>query len=90
MRHLGYVHVDSGQVLITDPCYVLDDHFAVGDEPTGGLYDAACRITLATERAGQMPKHYGVVSSTAYGDGSYPVYAEEKDGHIVRLVIDFS
>ena len=37
MRKLiGHCGVDSGQILLIDPCYVYKDHFIGGENPTGG------------------------------------------------------
>jgi len=85
---IGYCGVDSGQILLIDPCYVWGDRFDADGEPTGGDYDAACRITLSEAGAGEVAG--GVVTGTAYGDGAYPVTAEYgADGRILRVTIDF-
>ena len=84
---IGYCGVDSGQILLIDPCYVWDDNFTGIGEPTGGNYDAACRITLSDQQAGEVAG--GVVTSTAYGDGSYPVTATYSGNRIVSITIDF-
>lgn len=85
---IGYCSVDSGQILLIDPCYVWDDPFDMHGEPTGGAYDAACRITLGEQGGGQHPQ-LGVVASTLHGDGSYPVTATFVNGRIASLTIDF-
>lgn len=79
---VGYCGVDSGQLMITDPCYALD----------GDKYKAVCEMTLSKERIGSV-----VISSVAgncialgtnTGDGSYPVYVERhEDGKQIRRVI---
>jgi hypothetical protein len=85
---IGYCGVDSGQILLIDPCYVWSDDFSPNGEPTGGSYDAACRITLGDNGAGEVAG--GVVTRTAFGDGSYPVTAEfGSDGRVLRVTIDF-
>lgn len=84
----GYCGVDSGQILLIDPCYVWKDPFNLGGEPTGGDYDASARITLSDK--GYGPVAGGVVTSTAYGDGSYPVYVEvNSQGRVQRAIIVF-
>ena len=87
---VGSIGVDSGQVMIVDPCYVLKDDFALGGSPTGGMYDETCRLTVGD------PKHHGETSfgafatSTYYGDGQYPIFAEvDSDGRILRMTIEF-
>ena len=71
---VGTVGVDSGQIMVIDPCYVLD----------GGDYDAACNASLQEAKAGQMilgtgALRQGVCTSTGIGDGGYPVYVEYVD-----------
>jgi len=86
-KTLGYVGVDSGQVVIIDPAYVWDDSFNPNGDPTGEPYDSACRITLGEQQGGEVNE--GVASATMYGDGNYPVIATYRDGKIASLTIDF-
>lgn len=75
---IGTIGVDSGQVLIIDPCYVVD----------GDKYIEVCETTLNDDGYGEV--FGGVASSTLSGDGEYPVYAElNAQGSVVRLIIDF-
>ena len=100
---IGSFGVDSGQVMITDPCYVKD---FVGDDKedfnedtikkmqeSGKFeysYNGACAVTLGNPGAGTIGKYdAGVVSSTGYGDGCYPVYAKYKGGRVKELLIEF-
>jgi len=85
---IGHCGVDSGQILLIDPCYVYKDDFTGGDTPTGGDYDECCRITLS-EGAGQT--QLGVVTSSGYGDGVYPVYAQKDgNGRVKQVTIVFT
>lgn len=85
---VGNFLVDSGQVMVIDPCYVFEDDYAPHKPPTGGDYDAACRITLSKKGYGSIKG--GFVTSTLHGDGNYPIYAEvDHRGRIIRMVIDF-
>lgn len=86
---VGSIGVDSGQIMIVDPCYVLNDEFAHGSSPTGGKYDEVCRATTDT--------HHGETSfgafatATLHGDGVYPVVADlDEYGRIIRLTISFA
>lgn len=91
---IGRCGVDSGQIMITDPCYMIGDGFTDDD------YQKACDITLSEEKAGPMMYEKGhegkaVVSSAGIGDGYYPVYATYEDledwgERIMKLEIDFS
>lgn len=81
-EQIGVAPVDSGQLMIVDPCYVLE-----GDD-----YERACQVSLSERRSGRVSfdKHgdieLGTVTRTAYGDDVYPVYAKrDEHGRIVEL-----
>ena len=92
---LGYAPVDSGQIMLIDPCYVLDT-----DEDERQAYaKVCCSHTVGCDHSrdtegflGDNTFHKGfggafdvtgggqrVVTGTGFGDGSYPVYAEISD-----------
>jgi hypothetical protein len=95
---IGHVGVDSGQVMVGDPCY-LDDFEAQGDgpermdhpEPYPFSYEGACSATLSARAAGELGSGLAVVASTGWGDGLYPVYAEvdPTSGRIAALRVVF-
>lgn len=68
----GVVGVDSGQLMITDPCYVVDDCFTEKD------YEDECIHTdkttqLWTGAAGRFRCDSG------FGDGEYNVFVKVED-----------
>ena len=80
---MGHIAVDSGQVLITDPCYVLKNK----------KYKQACDLSLSTKQGGVLTVSgiagNAVVTCTPTGDGLYPVYIERTKGkQIKRLIIE--
>ena len=98
---IGYCSVDSGQVMLTDPCYVKDFKddgeldFSESKEVKElypYTYSGACDASLNGQGGGQLAHPLGhagagVCVSTAYGDGQYPVYAEyEADGKTISSV----
>ncbi|NCV44855.1 MAG: DUF4241 domain-containing protein [Actinobacteria bacterium] len=95
MTYLGSFMVDSGQAMIGDPCY-LDEWQAqyedFNDYPNQkGKYSylGACEATI-TNNHGVLAEGRGVVFSSGYGDGVYPVYAKFNDeGRVAQIVIDF-
>jgi hypothetical protein len=93
---IGHVPVDSGQVIIVDPCYlsgwVHGDYIANDNTPPTSNYDEACKVTVGEPGYGKIKKNnvYGLASGTAYGDGYYPVVAELKGSRILSLTIVFS
>ena len=78
MQKVGEVGVDSGQIMIVDPCYVDD----------GLDYNASCKITLSKDGYG-VNSEGGFVTGTLFGDGTYPIYAEFENGRISSLTIRF-
>lgn len=72
MELVGAVGVDSGQLMIVDPCYVTD----------GPVYDDICNVTLSDKGHGEVAN--GFASTTVFGDGLYPVYAVKDEGGRIR------
>ena len=72
----GSASVDSGQLLVIDPCYLSDwDHEQ--------SYDAVSNVTLSgpdgqlSEAAGSVA--LGVAFSSGFGDGEYDARATVRD-----------
>ena len=92
---LGNVGVDSGQIMISDPCYVKDFNDSEDFNPARAddagnypySYNGSCGATLSEAMGGQLGTIHGVVSSTGYGDGCYEVWATigESKGWGVRV-----
>ena len=98
LQYIGSFTVDSGQAMVGDPCYLDDwkpwdsekEEFDQHPKHKGEYgYLGACNATL-TEGYGDLALGTGVVFTTGYGDGIYPVYAKfNEDGRITKIVIDF-
>lgn len=89
---LGSVWVDSGQILICDPCYI-DSSWKPedgSDEFGGGSYSECCRVTLRGP-GGQVLGGAAVACRTGYGDGDYDVIAvvNESTGRVEEVRIIF-
>ena len=99
LRHIGNCAVDSGQLLIIDPCYLRD--WVDGESEGDNHYAITCRTTMSKDQAGEIlvagVGGIGVAASSGLGDGNYPVYAEyvnigtksKPDIRISKLTIDF-
>lgn len=102
---LGHCPVDSGQIILVDPCYVdkgfdYDEvccshtvlHVDIeGDEPRNVWGDHTYHNGIggpAIAGVGVLDKA-GVVTSTGWGDGVYPVYAEVVGGRVMSVTIQF-
>ncbi len=86
---VGYISVDAGLCWIGDPCYVLPDD---AEDNPGADWGEFCdkleyEATSFKHKAGH--EGVGVCISTGYGDGTYPVEVEYKDGRISKAIITF-
>jgi len=93
---LGKITVDSGQIIIVDPCYI-DGNWVESEEGRGeyggGTYEECCKASESERKGGEIiispPAGRGVASETGLGDGVYPVEAIIKDDRIAELRIKF-
>ena len=86
---VGEALVDSGQLMIIDPCYVTGDSFTDEHYSDGsvGLHGRTPGV-YETIKDGPAQFHGGVAFLTCWGDGSYPVYAQFKNGRVTRVMVD--
>jgi hypothetical protein len=95
---IGEVGVDSGQLILTDPCYMKqwkDDGYHPEDAPDGEYsYSGVCKGTNKNQyvQCQYTMGHNGiaVAFSTGYGDGTYPVFAKRgAEGRIMEVKVLF-
>lgn len=82
---VGEVAVDSGTVMIGDPCYMLPDH---EEYDTVQNWNHFCNIMADNNH---LPTQIGfsVASSTLNGDGLYPVLAKMKGNRPEWIKVSF-
>jgi hypothetical protein len=86
---IGHVGIDAGLLYIGDPCYVKH---AIGSQHHWGEFlDTLYKSHPDGENAPhwQLGQGIAVVTTTGYGDGLYPVYAEVRDGRVMSVTIQF-
>jgi len=107
-EYIGTIGVDSGQMMLSDPCYVKD--FAESDDVVEMMeamkdgsddsysYIGACSQSNTPQQAGVLVNdigaEMGVVCSSGFGDGGYPVYVKRHDfgewgKRVVEMKIEF-
>jgi hypothetical protein len=107
-EYIGSIGVDSGQMMLSDPCYVKD--FAESDDVVGLMeaikngsddsysYTGACSQSNTSQQAGVLVNdigaELGVVCSSGFGDGVYPVFVKRhtfrnNDTRVVEMKIEF-
>ncbi len=95
VRQIGEVGIDAGLCWVGDPCYVLHADpmpKAIGknwsefcDLLDDGPYPTCKQLPYDLGHAG-----LGVVVSTGYGDGVYPVFVEfNNEGRIAKVWVEF-
>src|SRR5262245_18144959 len=101
-KHLiGHVAVDSGQLILVDPCYLRewkDGNVEFKDSEVTNAkanhYAAACAQTVKGAGGELLVAGIagtGVAFPTGWGDGNYPVHALVSDeGRVVKVEVDFS
>jgi hypothetical protein len=78
---IGKIGVDSGTIMICDPCYVIKDW----DEFWPRMPEEYGMIAEKKEEEPLL-----MVGSTAIGDGMYPVYAKyDENGRLIAYEVKF-
>jgi hypothetical protein len=93
---IGSCPVDSGQIMLVDPCY-LDDfnsddydfqQYNLKESGAPFSYSGVCNVTLqSAAQGGQVGS--AVATTTGWGDGRYPVFATIEDGRVTQVTIYF-
>ena len=87
----GKVGVDSGQIMVGDPCYIGADFAGEHDAKPAMNYAGACAASLSPKQCGNFGGgSMAFCTSSGYGDGEYPVYVKyNSDGRVAAIMIRF-
>lgn len=94
---VGHCCVDSGQIMLSDPCYVEqfvrngngEEFNSELKKPYPYTYNGASSATCQ-EDGGELGGGLGVVVTSGWGDGSYPVFITlNADGRVATATIVF-
>ena len=88
---VGYIGVDSGQVMLIDPCYIGKDFANEYGDKAGLNYSGACEASLSKTCCGNFGgRDMAFCTGTTHGDGVYPVYVKRnRNGRVTAMMIDF-
>lgn len=99
---VGHIGVDAGCVMVGDPCYTQGEdassHVASWDEflektwpNVFGPDSQGSNAPMADATYALGEKHLGVVVSSGFGDGTYPVYIERDpaSGRVASVTVVF-
>jgi hypothetical protein len=84
---VGHVGVDAGIIWLGDPCYIL--HKKKLDKKSLGQDWGEFCDKLGEDFPTLVEFQEGVVVSSGFGDGNYPVFAHIKDGRVKKVWIEF-
>ena len=84
---IGECPVDAGCLVLVDPCYVAHEEDRTDPYQEALMWDKEDHARGHKE----MSDGLGVIVSTGYGDGQYPVYVRRtNDGRIAAVMVDFN
>lgn len=95
--HLGQVAVDSGQLMLVDPCYLPDfehndpswDEDATIKYSNEFSYRGCCLKSGSAKKGGNVGGLRAISFESGYGDGIYDVFAEyTEDNRIKKITIE--
>lgn len=85
----GQAGVDTGSILVTDPCYVVSDHPNEPYQSYEQLMDAVDLDAPYVQLHNEFGAEIGVYVTRFGGDGVYPVYVETRGARVVAVQIRF-
>jgi hypothetical protein len=86
---IGSIGVDAGIVWLGDPCYVIGEDSSHGTRTWDEFCTKLWSAKESSEIAEPLGEGVGICVSTTYGDGSYPVYGQYRNGVLVGIRVDF-
>jgi hypothetical protein len=98
---MGRVCVDSGQLMVGDPCYLgkWNNNEYVPSKPSLGMsYNSACHASSGERLCGIIGNELVILRgvgqalcfSSGHGDGVYEIWGKKKDGVISEVKIKMS
>ena len=84
---LGYIGVDAGVRWVGDPCYIMGNDASSRVESWSDFCD---KLKDMDTSASPLGHGTGIVVSTRYGDGEYPVHGYlTSSGRVAKIEVEF-
>ena len=89
-ERIGSVGVDSGTMMLGDPCYISDDKRLHSNKGWSKFCEEIFTKQFDSMGYTQIGRGTAVVTETGYGDGEYPVYiTRSREGRVKSLTVVF-
>ena len=90
-ERIGAIPVDSGTLMISDPCYAVEN--VTGHGHNSNAWREFCEMMAQNkiDDEGHMAVKFGHVITGFGGDGFYPVYVKRDElGNVTELRVKFA
>jgi hypothetical protein len=91
-KKIGVIGVDAGLCWLGDPCYVFGEDASHKWKTWMDFVNSIKEMEHPTTQQFNYEMGHaglGVLVSTGYGDGCYPVYAEIEDNRVKSVTVKF-
>jgi len=92
-QKIGEIPVDAGLMMLIDPCYIIGKNFKKGkDDSKNEKWREFLEYIYEKGYDGDfchLKELGGIIVSSGYGDGEYPVFIKKQDGRVKELTIKF-
>ena len=89
-ERIGSVGVDSGTMMLGDPCYISDDKRLHSNKGWSKFCEEIFTKQFDSMGYTQIGRGTAVVTETGGGDGEYPVYiTRSREGRVKSLTVVF-
>ena len=94
-EEIGVIGVDSGQIIVCDPCYIDSswekEEYDEDNAKYNFSYNACCKKQMGQLNFDAGHAGVAVVTPSGFGDGLYPVIAtiDKNSGRVKSLRVEF-
>ncbi len=86
---VGDVDVDAGLIWVGDPCYVMGSDSSHGPKTWDDFWPKTCAPGVNAQVSAPLGDGVGFAIQSGWGDGTYSVYVQRKEGRIAAVKVEF-